>query len=290
MAEVINKTMSRADLLSEEAKPVIYEINNVIRQLYVRQLYMTSWIGTLPRGSSLKQFVKRILGKTESQIGIGMEQRLNYQPLCHAVDDSRIPWFLYWEIFWVMKYTSRYLRNSMRLFDGGGTSSLYSCYLASLGFEVHSVDLNEKLVANGKKIARKMSWNMQSYVMSMKQLDFPDEFFDHAYSICVFEHLDYHIKQAALAEIARCLKPNGMLSITFDYRNPAPGIVGYGKDTRSRNQLKSEEDIRRSFLSTGHFELTGNQVFYDNGESYLVHKRFDNTPYTFGAIFLRKKG
>jgi glycosyltransferase involved in cell wall biosynthesis len=33
----------------------------------------------------------------------------------------------------------------------------------------------------------------------------------------------------------------------------------------------------------------GNQEFFDNGESYLVHHRFGNTPYTFGAIFLRKK-
>lgn len=282
--------MSYGDLLTDEAIPVIHGINDIIHKLYSKRLYMTSWVGSLPQGGKVTQAIRRILGRPERGIRSGIEQRLNYQSLSNAADDSRFPWFLYWEIVWVMKNTSQYLRNSMRLFDGGGTSSLFTCYLASLGFEVHSVDLNEKLVANGKKIARKMSWNMQSYVMSMKQLDFPDQFFDHAYSICVFEHLDFHIKQAALAEIARCLKPNGMLCITFDYRNPAPGIVGYGKDTRSRNQLKSEEDIRRSFLSTGLFELTGNQDFYDNGESYLVHKRFDNTPYTFGAIFLRKKG
>ncbi len=123
----------------------------------------------------------------------------------------------------------------------------------------------------------------------MRELDFEDEYFDHAYSVCVFEHLDYEIKQLALFEIARCLKPNGILSITFDYRNPAPTVAGYGPDTRPRNQLSTREDIRRNFLSTDHFELLGNQEFYDNGKSYLVNPYFGNAPYTFGAIFLRKK-
>jgi SAM-dependent methyltransferase len=289
VTEIINKTMSRSDLLSDEAKPVVQGINNVIRQLYAKHLYPSSWTGTLPRGGRVRQFIDGMLGRAESQVGVGMEQRLNYQPLPDAVDDGRFPWFLYWEILWVMKNTRQYLHRGMRLFDGGGTSSLFTCYLASLGFKVAAVDLNDRLVTNGNKIAQNMGWNMHSYVMGMEQLDFPSESFDHAYSICVFEHLDYDIKQAALAEIARCLKPGGVFSITFDYRNPAPGIVGYGKDTRPRNQLKTKADIRRSFLSGGHFDLMGNQEFYDNGESYLVHHRFDHTPYTFGAIFLRKR-
>jgi len=123
----------------------------------------------------------------------------------------------------------------------------------------------------------------------MKELDFEDEYFDHAYSICVFEHLDYEIKQAALSEIARTLKPNGVLSITFDYRNPAPSIAGFGPDTSKENRLSTKEDIKRNFLDNDYFELLGNQNFYDNGKSYLVHPQFNNAPYTFGAIFLKKR-
>jgi len=76
--------------------------------------------------------------------------------------------------------------------------------------------------------------------------------------------------------------------MTFDYRNPAPSVSGFGPDTSETNQLSTEEDLKRSFLSTGLFELVGNRTFHDNQESYLVHPRLDNAPYTFGAIFLRK--
>lgn len=164
-------------------------------------------------------------------------------------------------------------------------------YLPSfwLGVEVHSIDINETLVSNGNKISKKMGWNMLSYEMNMKELDFEDKYFDHAYSICVFEHLDYEIKQAALSEIARTLKPNGVLSITFDYRNPAPSIAGFGPDTSKENRLSTKEDIKRNFLDNDYFELLGNQNFYDNGKSYLVHPQFNNAPYTFGAIFLKKR-
>lgn len=291
----INKTMSRSDLLTDEAKPLIRDLNSLISQLYSNGLHMSSWTGSLPPGrrARLKGLIYGLMGKPagiETRAGCGLDQRLDYEPLPHVVDDGRIPWFLYWETFWVMKVTKPLLHGNARLLDCGGASSLFACYLASLGLRIHAVDLNKKLVANGEIIAREMGWRMRSYAMNMGNLAFPDECFDHAYSICVFEHLDYEIKQSALAEIARCLKPGGILSITFDYRNPAPGIAGYGKDTRPKNQLKDENDIARSFFSNGLFELAGNQRFLDNGESYLVHRRFDNTPYTFGAIFLRKLG
>lgn len=296
MARSINKTMDRSDLLTDQAKPVVREINDLIRALYDTGLYMTSWFGTLPREvrigfskDGIKNLIKKLLRIKEVKAGVGIGNRGSaYEPLPDSADDARISWYLYWEIFWVIKNGPQ-VKSNMRLLDAGGTSSLFTCYLASLGCEVHSIDINEKIVSNGNKIANVMGWNMFSYTMNMKEMDFEDGYFDHAYSICVFEHLDYEIKQSALSEIARCLKPNGILSITFDYRNPAPAIAGCGPDISERNQLKTKKDIIRNFLSTEHFTLLGNQEFYDNGKSYLVHQQFDNAPYTFGAIFLQKK-
>jgi len=320
--KIINKTMSRSDLLSDEAKPVVQAINDLIHTLYSKDLYMSSWYGTLPRRGGvalspdlikrlikrvsagreikaeggtvlgkdvIKELIRRVLPRTGSEAGVGIANRgSDYEPLPGSADDGRIPWYLYWEIFWVMKNGPR-VENNTRLLDAGGASSLFTCYLASLGAEVYSIDINKTLVSNGNKIAKAMGWNMFSYAMNMRKLDFEDGYFDHAYSICVFEHLDYELKQSALSEIARCLRPNGILSVTFDYRNPAPAIAGFGPDTRERNQLKSKEDIERSFLSTGHFDLLGNQEFCDNGASHLVNPMFDNAPYTFGAIFLKKR-
>ena len=83
-------------------------------------------------------------------------------------------------------------------------------------------------------------------------------------------------------------KPGGQLSITFDYRNPAPSIAGKGSDASARNQLSTSEDLRRSFLSSGGFRVLGNQEFCDDQSSWLVHPRLGDAPYTFGALFLRK--
>ena len=270
--------MDRSDLLTEEARPIVRRINDLIEEVYSRGLRMTSWYGTLPNFT-----------ESETEKGVGIANRgSDYKPLPQMADDGRLPWYLYWEIFWVLTRGPS-LKADDKVLDAGGTSSLFSCYLASLGGKVHSIDLNERIIANGNELAKAMKWNMHSYHMDMGHLDFPDSFFDHAYSICVFEHLDKPVKETALEEIARCLKPHGVLSITFDYRNPAPNVFGYGQDIRPQNQLKTREDIERAFLSTDHFEPMGNQVFHDNGQSYLVHPRFDNHPYTFGAIFLRKK-
>jgi 2-polyprenyl-3-methyl-5-hydroxy-6-metoxy-1,4-benzoquinol methylase len=267
----------------------------LIRTLYSKSLYMTSWYGSLPekympavRDRNLWRVLKNKLER-KNALGVGIDNRgSDYAALEDSADDARLPWYLYWEIFWVMLNGPR-VEHNLRLLDAGGVSSLFTCYLASLGCQVHSIDINETLIPNADRIARVMDWRMFSYVMNMNDLRFENEYFDQAYSICVFEHLDHPIKQAALAEIARCLKPKGILSITFDYRNPAPYVVGYGTDARQVNQLSSREDIQRCFLSNRCFELVGNQEYYDNGRSYLVDPERNNAPYTFGAIFLRKK-
>ena len=293
-AALLNKTMDRSDLETENGRAVVESIDALVRVLDSKGLHTTSWYGSLPQDERIRfsrqgifNLIQRILGRSGKGVGIP-NRGPSYSPLPNAADDARIPWYLYWEIYWVMRNGPQ-VNSKMKVLDAGGTSSLFSCYLASLGCEVHSIDLRDILVSNANEIAQKMGWNMHSYRMNMKQLEFADETFDHAYSICVFEHLDMDTKRQALSEIARCLKPNGILSITFDYRNPAPAVVGVGPDTSQLNQLKTEDDIRRIFLSNERFGLLGNQEFHDNGKSYLVHPKFANAPYTFGAVFLRKK-
>jgi surface carbohydrate biosynthesis protein len=298
----INKSMHRGDLLSGSAEITVRDLNSLIRTLHRNGLWMSSWVGTLPQhydhgANWFKKLARTFIAKMpdalvdpieRKAIKRGMAQRLDYEPLPDAADDQRHPWFLYWEIYWVLRYMRPRLKPGAKILDAGGSSSLFTCYLASLGYEVHCVELNANLNANAQRIADKMKWNLFAYDMNLQNLKFADKSFDHAFSICVFEHLDYPVKKAALAEIARCLNPGGILSITFDYKNPAPGVVGFGKDTRPQNQISNPEDLRRSFLSTEKFELVGNQLFYDSGESYLTHPMFPTKSYTFGSIFLRR--
>lgn len=304
--EIVNKSMDRDDLLAAEAAPLVAGLNNLVHMLYARGVAPSSWVGTVPRtpirpvGATIGARLWRRLGRPQSgyaedpaehrALALGIKQRLDYQSLSGAADDRRFPWFLYWEIYWVLRRVGPLLEPGARLLDAGGASSLFTCYLASLGYELHSVDLNERLLENGHRVASTMGWaRMSSYAMDMGNLRFPDAHFDHAFSICVFEHLDYGVKQAALREIARCLKPGGLLSLTFDYRNPAPGVVGVGKDPRPRNALGSEADIHRSFLGDDRLQLVGNPLFHDNAKSYLRHPLYNREPYTFGAVFLRRR-
>lgn len=276
----INKSMDKDDLFSPSGAVHVQKINDLINDVYRSGLAMTSWYGSLPH----EEMDLAAGGLYE----VGRTNRGDaYEPLTGAADDARLPWYLYWEIVWVMQ-NGPSLSSKSRILDAGGTASLFSCYLASLGHEVHSIDLNYDLVSAGKKLADAMKWDMHSYVMNMTSLSFPDQYFEHAYSICVFEHLAHELKQAALREIARVLMPGGILSITFDFCNPAPYVVGIGSDDSIVNQLNCGDDLRRAFLSTGLFEMVGNADFFDNGKRYLVHPRCDNKEYSFGCLFLRR--
>ncbi len=275
---MINKTMDRDDLLGEAARPTVEHVNQLVKDIYDRKQVMTSWYGTLEAPFT----------------GVGLDNRgRSYEPLPGAVDDNRIPWFLYWEIEWVIRNGPR-LEKGMRVLDAGGTSSLFSCYLASLGLEVHSIDLNPNLQKNARRLSKKMGWNTQVYSMNMEKLAFDEDFFDHAFSICVFEHLDFYTKQKAMLEIHRCLKPGGQLSLTFDYLNPAPFVFGVNRfDDRHRNALNSPERVKEVFCTTGLFEMRGNQELWDNGKRYLQPPPDaglkDPNDYTFGALFLLKR-
>jgi len=66
----------------------------------------------------------------------------------------------------------------------GGSSSLFSYYLASKKLEVTTVDLQKNLVENANQVAQQMGWKLNNFVMDMRNLDF-DSQFDHITSICV---------------------------------------------------------------------------------------------------------
>lgn len=286
-----HKTMDRQDLFQPLGAQVRAELDTLIRDMYARNAYMTSWYGTVPYSTSLIQKLKNFLSYArrgfDSQIGRNNRGK-DYEPLPGAGDDDRLPWYLYWEIAHVMQFGPR-LAPGMKALDAGGTGSLFTSYLASKGVEVHSIDLNPDLVAIGNDIAQKMGFNMKSYSMDMTKIQFPAESFDHAYSICVFEHLELQQRHRALAEIHRILRPGGRLSITFDYRNPRPFLATRGMCTDQEHLILTQGDIERSFLSSGHFELEPGAPFHDNGKNYLVNSTCKDTPYTFGSVILRKR-
>lgn len=273
-----HKSMDRDDLFDAEARPTVDAINKLITDVYDAGLQMTSWYGSVEAPGT----------------GVGLDNRgPNYEPLPDAADDNRLPWFLYWEIEWVMR-NGPAIGPGMKILDAGGTGSLFSCYLASLGAEVHTIDINPHLINLSNKLSKKMGWNMKAYAMDAQALEFEENFFDHAYSICVFEHLDFYIKRRTYCEMHRTLKNDGVLSITFDYDNPAPYVFDYGDfDPRQRNQINNPERVKEVFNDNGLMEMVGGPDFHDNGKRYLspppAAKLQNPRDYSFGAVFLQKR-
>ncbi|MGB9593775.1 MAG: hypothetical protein ACPL7R_06540 [Anaerolineae bacterium] len=103
---IINKTMNRADLDTPQARRIVAELNDLIRTLQARGLVASSWYGALDMPPALKAL---------EQVNRG----LDYEPLPGAADDARYPWFLYWEIAWVVMHAG--FQPGQTVLDLGGS-------------------------------------------------------------------------------------------------------------------------------------------------------------------------
>ena len=248
----INKTMDFDDLSSDAALAVIDDLNRIILDLKSRKLKISSWYG---------HFDLDVNPDRSEQINRGY----NYKPLPNAVDDINFPWFLYWELVWIILNAD--FKPGQKVLDLGGSSSLFSYYLASKGLEVTTVDLQQDLVDNGNRAAAAMGWNLRNYAMDMRKLAF-SELFDHIVSVCVYEHIPMYDRVEINARLKEQLKPGGRFSITFDYRNPS-------KFTR----FNTPEDVYEQFIKPSGLNIRGNEDFEDSGKSYLLHPFYYNSDF-----------
>gem|GEM_PF-509095 len=240
----INKTMDYDDLLSPEAQPIIRDLNDLIVQMKQQGLKISSWYG---------HFHLDLQPDTSEKINRGF----TYKPLPGAADDVNFPWFLYWELVWVILNAD--FKPGQKVMDLGGSSSLFSYYLASKGLDVTTVDLQQSLVDNANITARKTGWKLQNYAVDMRRLNFTEKF-DHIVSICVYEHIPMYDRVEINSRIKDLLLPGGRFSITFDYRNPS-------KFTR----FNSPQEVSEQFVRPSGLKIRGNQTFFDNGKNYLFH-------------------
>jgi 2-polyprenyl-3-methyl-5-hydroxy-6-metoxy-1,4-benzoquinol methylase len=243
----INKTMDRQDLFSPEATAVVRELDALVRELRGRDLKVSSWYGVFELDGEPESFER-------------VNRGYGYAPLEGVADDRKFPWFLYWEAVWVVLNTP--FRPGERVLDLGGSSSLFSLYLASRGLDVTTVDLKGELVENANAVGRAMGWKLQNHVMDMRALHF-DRPFDHITSICVYEHIPLYDRVEINRTLENLLVPGGRFSITFDYRNPSRAA-----------RIDSPEDVLRQFVEPSGLRVRGNPTFFDSGENYLLHPFF----------------
>ncbi len=284
---VINKTMDRADFQLPGAARIVDELNQLIVDVRARGLKISTWYGSFNPDDEPLEPVNRGYG---------------YTPLDGAVDDRCFPWFLYWEIVWLVLHND--FQPGQRLLDLGGCSSLFSYYMASKGLEVVSVDLQKELVDNGNHTGREMGWQLRNFQMDMCKLEF-SESFDHITSVCVFEHIPMYDRVRINSRIRSLLREGGHFSITFDYRNPS-----------RRARINTADDVEEQFVRPSGLQVRGNKRFHDDPTNYLLTPFFSNrrlyryklscirdrhfmpwdffkikheNDYTFGALFMKKE-
>lgn len=194
-----------------------------------------------------------------------------------------------------------------RVLDAGGASSPLVFELASMGVKVVSVDLMQDLVKNTNEVAQKMSWPLTAQRDDMIELPFDDNSFDFVFSVSVLEHMSNDLKQKAVAELARVLKPKGILGLTFDYGQSSGIGYYYGKDQGFGHEpLSSVAEIERLLICPSNLHLynqekllkepyiftayRGSNLKFVN---FILHRVIKplirkNPPYTFFRLFLEK--
>ena len=258
MSNVLNTTLDRDDLFKPRYTQIIGSLEDLMRKLRKLGLEYSNYWGSFGE-----------LGGLEWSNRGGN----NYEPYPNAFDDRRIPWFKYWEISHLVLNSGILDNKGCKCLDLGGCSSIFSYLLASMGYRVHVIDINEKLVENGNSVAKAMGWNIHNYKLDIAELNQIKTHFDYIFSLCVFEHLPMSSRFEGINQVKRLLKPNGVFAITFDYLNPNPNA-----------KIDSEESVEEQFIKPSGMSLMGSP-FRDNGKRYLSHLE---KSYTFGALFLRK--
>jgi SAM-dependent methyltransferase len=243
-----NKTMDRDDLASTECRLILIELFGLMRRMRDAGVNYSSWYGRVDAWPSVWEHVNR--GES-------------YEPIPNNPDELRVPWFLLWEIAWLIANTP--IRPGARVLDMGGAGSLFTCYLASRGMDVHTIDLQDDLCRRTADIADRMEWRLTARQMDMNRLEYPEAHFDHVFSVCVFEHLPVSGRIQCNEQVARVLRPGGSAAYTFDYANP-----------QSFGRIDTPDDVMRQFVEPSRLRLSGDGLFHDNGKRYL------ETPQCFG--------
>lgn len=97
------------------------------------------------------------------------------------------------------------------ILDLGAGWGRFSALLSQHGYDLHAVDVEEKLVEAGQKFLPEATW---SVISSGEAIAYPDNTFDLVFSNSVFSHLSEESHLHTVAEVTRLLKPAGLFIAT----------------------------------------------------------------------------
>lgn len=192
--------------------------------------------------------------------------------------------FRLWEYVWIYK-TLGLAHGGLSVLDLGGPGTHLSILTALAGSTVTSVDINPEFVRGAQECARALKLNSLGAVAGdMRDLSrFHAQSFDAVISCSVLEHLTAADQELALQQVARVLRPGGLVGLTFDYGEGAPGANEYLPPPHDPPS-GPKEAVRR--YSQNGLTPVGNEFSDDPGADCLFQ---DNTVhYTVAAMFLAK--
>ncbi|GBD03406.1 Ubiquinone biosynthesis O-methyltransferase [bacterium HR19] len=190
-------------------------------------------------------------------------------------------WLRHWEYSNAIIFSQT--ESWMRILDAGGTGTIFSYLLALLGCQTYTVDIDESKIKSAIFTSEKLGLkNIFHLKQDIRQLEFPDNFFDRVFSISVIEHLEPETLGKAVKELARVLKPGGILTITFDYGN-------YYGEKFTPGSIKSPSDLKRRII-----DESGLEILYNPSIEVEVELQpllpYESMEYIFGIIILKKPG
>ena len=192
--------------------------------------------------------------------------------------------FRLWEYAWLYK-TLQLSAGGLRVLDLGGPASHLSILAALAGCRVTSLDINPTFVKAGQDCAEALELpSLDAQLGDMRDLSgFPDESFDAVISCSVLEHLTGDDQKTSLKEVARVLKPGGLVGLTFDLGQGAPGANEHLPPPHEPPG-NSKEALHR--YQQGGLVAVGNPFSEDPIPGSLFHH--DSITYTVASLFLAK--
>jgi ubiquinone/menaquinone biosynthesis C-methylase UbiE/uncharacterized membrane protein YbhN (UPF0104 family) len=95
--------------------------------------------------------------------------------------------------------------------DFGSGQCWYACEMAKAGYEMFAVDISKKQLQHAQRYIEQQGVKVHCKLICGTSLPFPDNYFDFAYAINVFHHMNNKEEQVAvLQDIVRVLKPTGV--------------------------------------------------------------------------------
>lgn len=139
----------------------------------------------------------------------------------------------------IIGYTKKYLPSGTKIFEGGCGLGGKVCTLHYHGYDAYGVDYAKETV----KKANQYAPELKIKIGDVRDLSFPNNFFDGYWSLGVIEHF-YDGYERAVSEMFRVLKPGGYLFLTVPVMSP----LRKAKVRRKKYlEYKESKEMRENF-------------------------------------------